>query len=60
MKITPEFLYNEINGIRQEADKARTVLIKCEGLIDAYTMLITMLEHPDETLDVSEAQEDPR
>lgn len=54
MKITAEFLNDEIAGITQEAERAKVVLIKCEGIIEAYKILLKILADSEEELDDSE------
>jgi len=51
MKITAEFLNDEIAGITQEAERAKVVLIKCEGIIEAYKILLKILADSEEELD---------
>lgn len=47
MQITKEFLEAEIADLRREAGKAEAFLIKAQGTIEAYQMLINRLETPE-------------
>jgi len=47
MQVTKEFLLAEIADLRQEAGKAEAFLIKAQGTIEAYQMLINRLETPE-------------
>lgn len=44
MQITKEFLEAEIADLRKEAGRAETFLLKAQGTIEAYQMLINRLE----------------
>lgn len=48
MQITKEFLQSEIADLEQEALKANAFMLKAQGTIEAYRMLIQRLEAPDE------------
>jgi hypothetical protein len=47
MRITKEFLETEIADLREEARKAEAFLLKAQGTIEAYQMLINRLEAPE-------------
>jgi hypothetical protein len=47
MQITKEFLEAEIADLRREAGKAEAFLLKAQGTIEAYQMLINRLETPE-------------
>ena len=47
MQITKEFLEAEIADLRKEAGKAEAFLLKAQGTIEAYQMLINRLEAPE-------------
>lgn len=47
MQITREFLEAEIISLREEARKAEIFLLKAQGTIEAYQMLINRLEAPE-------------
>jgi len=47
MQITKEFLEAEIADLQAEAGKAQAFLIKAQGTIEAYQMLINRLEAPE-------------
>ena len=47
MQITKEFLATEIADLRKEAGKAEAFLIKAQGTIEAYQMLINRLDAPE-------------
>ena len=47
MQITKEFLLAEIADLRKEAGKAEAFLLKAQGTIEAYQMLINRLETPE-------------
>lgn len=44
MEITKEFLQAEIRDLEAEVQKAKVFIIKAEGTIEAYDMLIGKLE----------------
>lgn len=48
MQITKEFLEAEIVDLKTEMGKAQSFLIKAQGTIEAYQMLINRLETPEE------------
>lgn len=47
MQITKDFLVAEIAELRKEAGKAEAFLLKAQGTIEAYQMLINRLETPE-------------
>jgi len=47
MQITREFLETEIADLREEARRAEAFLLKAQGTIEAYQMLINRLEAPE-------------
>ena len=47
MQITKEFLEAEVADLRREAGKAEAFLLKAQGTIEAYQMLINRLEAPE-------------
>jgi hypothetical protein len=47
MRITKEFLETEIADLRKEAGRAEAFLLKAQGTIEAYQMLINRLEAPE-------------
>ena len=47
MQITKEFLEAEIADLRNEIGKAQAFLLKVQGTIEAYQMLINRLEAPE-------------
>ena len=47
MQITKEFLVAEIADLKAEAEKAQAFLLKAQGTIEAYQMLINRLETPE-------------
>ena len=47
MQVTKEFLEAEIADLRNEARKAEAFLLKAQGTIEAYQMLINRLETPE-------------
>ena len=51
MQITKEFLEAEIADLRKEAGKAEAFLLKAQGTIEAYQMLINRLEAPEQQND---------
>ena len=48
MQISREFLEAEISALAAEIDKAKVFLIKAQGTIEAYKMLISKLEEPEQ------------
>lgn len=48
MQITREFLESEIRDLESEMQKAQVFIIKAQGTIEAYQMLIRRLEAPEE------------
>jgi len=51
MLITKEFLESEIGDLEREIQKANVFIIKAQGTIEAYKMLIHRLETPEEADD---------
>jgi hypothetical protein len=47
MQITKEFLATEIADLQNEIGKAQAFLLKAQGTIEAYQMLINRLETPE-------------
>lgn len=47
MQITKEFLEAEIRELEAEINKANAFIIKAQGTIEAYRMLINRLEAPE-------------
>ena len=47
MQVTKEFLEAEIADLRNEARKAEAFLLKAQGTIEAYQMLINRLAQPE-------------
>jgi hypothetical protein len=47
MQVTKEFLEAEIADLQAEAGKAQAFLIKAQGTIEAYQMLINRLDAPE-------------
>ena len=47
MQVTKEFLEAEIADLRNEARKAEAFLLKAQGTIEAYQMLINRLDQPE-------------
>ena len=47
MQITKEFLEAEIADLYAEIGKAKAFLLKAEGTIEAYQMLINRLDAPE-------------
>lgn len=47
MQITKEFLEAEIRDLEAEIQKAHAFIIKAQGTIEAYKMLINRLEAPE-------------
>ena len=48
MEITKEFLEAEIRDLGNEIDKANAFILKAQGTIEAYRMLINRLDAPEE------------
>lgn len=48
MQITKDFLVAEIKDLGQEIQKAQAFIIKAQGTIEAYQMLINRLDTPEE------------
>lgn len=48
MRITAEFLQAEISALELEMQKAQAFMIKAQGTIEAYRMLINRLEAPEQ------------
>ena len=47
MVVTKEFLIAEITDLQTEMGKAQAFLLKAQGTIEAYQMLINRLEAPE-------------
>ena len=47
MQITKDFLVAEIGSLGQEIQKAQAFVIKAQGTIEAYQMLINRLDAPE-------------
>lgn len=47
MQITKEFLESEISDLEQEIQKAQAFILKAQGTIEAYKMLINRLNAPE-------------
>ena len=47
MQVTKEFLVTEIGALGQEIQKAQAFILKAQGTIEAYQMLINRLETPE-------------
>jgi hypothetical protein len=47
MQITKEFLVAEIGDLEREMNKAQAFLIKAQGTVEAYKMLINRLDAPE-------------
>lgn len=48
MQISKEFLEAEIRDLETEMQKAQTFIIKAQGTIEAYQMLVRRLDAPEE------------
>lgn len=48
MQISKEFLEAEIRDLEIEMQKAQTFIIKAQGTIEAYQMLVRRLDAPEE------------
>ena len=48
MEITKNFLVAEIGSLAQEIQKAQAFILKAQGTIEAYQMLINRLDTPVE------------
>lgn len=47
MQITKEFLESEISDLEQEISKANAFVLKAQGTIEAYKMLINRIDAPE-------------
>ena len=47
MQITKEFLEAEVRDLEQEVQKAHAFILKVQGTVEAYKMLINRLEAPE-------------
>ena len=47
MQITEEFLDSEIRDLELEIQKANAFILKAQGTIEAYRMLINRLDAPE-------------
>lgn len=54
MQITKEFLSAEIRDLDAEIQKAQAFIIKAQGTIEAYKMLINRLDAPEPDHDADE------
>ena len=48
MQVTKEFLVAEIEDLGLEIQKAQAFMLKAQGTIEAYQMLIRKLEEPEQ------------
>ena len=48
MQITKEFLEAEIRDLETEMQKANAFMLKAQGTIEAYKMLINRLDAPEQ------------
>lgn len=51
MQITKEFLESEIVDLEQEIQKANAFILKAQGTIEAYKMLINRIDAPEQQND---------
>jgi hypothetical protein len=51
MRITAEFLEAEIRDLELEIQKAHAFVLKAQGTIEAYRMLVNRLETPEQESD---------
>lgn len=51
MQITKEFLDTEIRDLEAEVQKANAFILKAQGTIEAYKMLINRLDAPEQQND---------
>ena len=47
MQITKEFLESEIGDLEQEIHKANAFVLKAQGTVEAYKMLVNRLDAPE-------------
>lgn len=47
MQITKEFLESEVRDLETEVEKAQIFIIKAQGTIEAYKMLLNRLNMPE-------------
>lgn len=47
MQVTKEFLESEIRDLEVEVQKANAFILKAQGTIEAYKMLINRLDAPE-------------
>lgn len=47
MQITKDFLESEIRDLEQEINKANAFILKAQGTVEAYKMLINRIEAPE-------------
>lgn len=47
MQITKDFLESEVRDLEAEIEKAQVFIIKAQGTIEAYQMLINRLNTPE-------------
>ena len=50
MQITKEFLEVEIGHLEQEMNKAQAFILKAQGTVEAYRMLINRLDAPEDDI----------
>jgi hypothetical protein len=51
MQITKEFLETEIRDLEQEIQRANAFMLKAQGTVEAYKMLINRLDVPEQQHD---------
>jgi hypothetical protein len=51
MQITKEFLETEIRDLEQEMQRANAFMLKAQGTVEAYKMLINRLDAPEQQHD---------
>lgn len=51
MQITAEFLEAEIRDLELEVHKAQAFILKAQGTIEAYRMLVNRLQAPEQESD---------
>lgn len=49
MQITKEFLESEISDLEVEMQKANAFIIKAQGTVEAYKMLLRRLDAPEDS-----------
>lgn len=48
MQITQEFLQEEIRSLELEIEKASAFILKAQGALDAYKLLINRIQAPNQ------------